>query len=108
MFLDILEQKLKWYGKTLNKVNTWTVKASQYDHCEDTYKKKKLSQRWTTVDGNDVQRDMYSSFLVMNTADDLKTIDKTRCEETFGNFLKLHDAEVIRLTGNKNLSSMAI
>ena len=31
-----------------------------------------------------------------------------KCNERFENFLKLHDVEVNRLKGNKNLSSIAI
>jgi len=107
MFLDILERKLNWYGKPLNRINIWTAKASQYDHSEDTCKKKKLSQRWTIVDGNIVQRDMYSSFLIMNVTDDMQTIDKARCDATFENFIKLHNAEVVRLNSNKKLSKIA-
>ena len=51
---------------------------------------------------------MYSAFLIMNIDSTLKSVDKIRCEETFKNFLMLHDNEVQRLTGNKNLSSIAI
>lgn len=45
LFLTILENKLKFEGATLNKVNTKTFKASQYNHIEDKYIKKPLSQR---------------------------------------------------------------
>ena len=33
---------------------------------------------------------------------------KEKCDETFENFLMLHNKEVARLKGNKNLSSIAI
>ena len=39
---------------------------------------------------------------------DLKRINKNKCNERFEKFLKLHDKEVERLTGQKNLSSIAI
>ena len=35
-------------------------------------------------------------------------VDKDKCKDRFENFLMLHDKEVLRLTGNKNLSSIAI
>jgi transposase len=108
MFLSILERKLNWYGKPLHKINTWKVKASQYNHVEDSHKKKKLSQRWNDIDGRKIQRDMYSAFLIMNTGKDLETIDAEKCKARYDNFVRLHDAEVIRLTGNRNLSSIAI
>ena len=55
-----------------------------------------------------VQRDMYSAFLIMNVDNDLKGINQQKCNERFDSFLKLHDIEVERLTGYKNLSSIAI
>jgi hypothetical protein len=108
MLLTIIDRKLKYYDKQLFKIDTWSVKASQYNHVEDNYKKKKLSQRWNEFDGIKVQRDMYSAFLIMNVNDDLKSINQQQCNKTFDNFLKLHNVEVQRLTGNKNLSSIAI
>ena len=51
---------------------------------------------------------MYSAFLIMNIADDLKNFDINKCKERFDNFYKLHNLEVNRLRGHKNLSSMAI
>lgn len=108
MLLTIINRKLYTYGKQLNKIDTWSVKASQYNHINNTYNKKKLSQRWNDIDSNKVQRDMYSAFLIMNVDKDLKSIDKDKCNARFDNFLILHNIEVKRLTGNKNLSSIAI
>ena len=51
---------------------------------------------------------MYSAFLIMNIADDLKSFDIDKCNERFENFYRLHNLEVERLTGKKNLSSIAI
>lgn len=108
MFLNILERKLLTVNLNLKKIDTWSVKASQYNHIEDSYKKKKLSARWNIIKGSKVQRDMYSAFLIMNVSEDLKSVDKNRCEETYKNFLKLHNEEIKRLIGNKNLSSIGI
>lgn len=51
---------------------------------------------------------MYSAFLIMNIDNDLKNFDINKCNERFDNFKKLHDKEINRLKGHKNLSSMAI
>ena len=51
---------------------------------------------------------MYSAFLIMNVSNDLKGVNQSKCNERFENFMKLHDIEVERLTGQKNLSSIAI
>lgn len=108
MLLGILDRKLSYYGKSLIKIDTWNARASQFNHFDGTYNKKKLSQRWNDFDGVMIQRDMYSAFLIMNVASDLKSFDMNKCNERFENFYRLHNLEVDRLTGHKNLSSIAI
>lgn len=108
MLLTIINRKLSYYGNKLVKINTWKARASQFNHFDQTYKKKKISQRWNDFNGIKVQRDMYSAFLIMNVNDDLKTFNIDKCNERFDNFYKLHNSEVKRLTGCKNLSSIAI
>ena len=58
--------------------------------------------------GVKVQRDMYSAFLIMNVNEDLKSFNIEKCNERFEKFYELHEEEVARLKGNKNLSSIAI
>ena len=108
MLLAIIDRKLSYYGKHLIKIDTWGAKASQFNHFDGTYNKKKLSQRWNDFNGIRVQRDLYSAFLIMNTAEDLKSFDIDKCNERFENFYRLHNLEVDRLAGHKNLSSISI
>lgn len=108
MLLEIIDRKLSYYGKNLIKIDTWSAKASQFNHFDGTYNKKRLSQRWNDFNGVKVQRDMYSAFLIMNTAEDLKSFDIDKCNDRFENFYKLHNLEVERLSGHKNLSSIGI
>lgn len=108
MLLEIINRKLSYYDKRLIKIDTWGAKASQFNHFDGTYNKKKLSQRWNDFNGIRVQRDLYSAFLIMNVADDLKSFDMNKCDERFENFYQLHNLEVERLTGHKNLSSIGI
>lgn len=108
MLLEIIDRKLSYYDRQLIKIDAWNAKASQYNHFDGTYHKKTLSQRWNYFDEIKVQRDLYSAFLIMNIADDLKSFDIDKCNERFENFYKLHNLEVERLTGHKNLSSIAI
>lgn len=44
----------------------------------------------------------------MNIATDLETFDIEKCKSRVDNFKRLHDIEVQRLSGHKNLSSIAI
>ena len=108
MLLKIINRKLSYFGKCLIRIDTVSAKASQFNHFDGTYGKKKLSQRWNDFNGIRVQRDLYSAFLIMNTAEDLKSFDINKCSERFENFYRLHNLEVERLTGQKNLSSIAI
>lgn len=108
MLLTIIDRKLKYFGEELIEINTYEAKASQFNHFDKTYTKKPLSQRWNDLNGTKVQRDMYSAFLIMNIEDDLKSFDIDKCNERFDNFYRLHNLEVNRLKGYKNLSSIAI
>ena len=108
MLFSIIERKLKYFGEQLIEINTSEAKASQFNHFDCTYTKKTLSERWNDFNGIKIQRDMYSAFLIMNIARDLKNFDIEKCNSRFNNFKKLHDIEVQRLTGHKNLSSIGI
>ena len=108
MLLTIIDRKLGYYGEKLIEINTFKAKASQFNHFDRTYTKKTLSQRWDDFNGIRIQRDLYSAFLIMNISDDLKNFNMDKCNERFENFYRLHNIEVGRLTGKKNLSSIAI
>ncbi|NLJ14905.1 MAG: transposase, partial [Ignavibacteria bacterium] len=110
MFLTILDNKLKWHGEQLLKVDTWKVKASQYNHIDDEYVKKELSERWNYFNNYKIQRDLYSAFLIMNVKGNLKEIDRDLCFKTFDNFKILHDKEIERIknSNDKLISSMGI
>ena len=108
MLISIIDRKLKLFGNEIIKINTRKAKASQFNHSNGEYRKKPLSKRWNNIDGNEVQRDMYSSFLIMNINQDLETYNLEKCNTRFNQFLELHEIEVQRLLGNKNLSSIGI
>lgn len=108
MLLEIIDRKLSYYGRHLIKIDTYNAKASQFNHFDSSYHKKTLSQRWNNFNGVKIQRDLYSAFLIMNIASDLKSFDINKCNERFENFYRLHNLEVKRLSGYKNLSSIAI
>ncbi len=100
----MIDTKLKYWGKDLIKVNTKEVKASQYNHLDGKYNKKKLSQRWNDFNGIKVQRDLYSAYLIQNVENDGKTINQEACKSGFKKFMELHDREIERL-GSIELTS---
>ena len=108
MLLTIIDRKLGYYGEKLIEINTLEAKASRFNHFDRRYTKKTISQRWDNFNGIRIQRDLYSAFLIMNISDDLKNFNMDKCNERFENFYRLHNIEVDRLTGKKNLSSIAI
>ena len=111
MFLTILKNKIESKGGLYIEVNTYKVKASQYNHLNGEYNKKKLSQRWNYFNYNNVdikvQRDLYSAYLIKNV-DGLETINNDKCINGFEKFLKYHNEEILRLEGLNNLSSIGI
>jgi hypothetical protein len=111
-FLVILKNKLKARGGLFIEINTREAKASQYNHLNHQYNKKKLSQRWNDFEYKGkqikIQRDLYSAFLIQNTNDDLKSFNNELCNSKFDNFIIMHNREINRLSNNKNLSSMGV
>ncbi len=112
MLMTIIKNKLKAKGGIFLEVNTFKVKASQYNHLNGEYNKKKLSQRWNYFNYNNedikIQRDLYSSYLIKNVNSDLETINNDKCIEGFEKFLEFHNIEIDRLQRLNNLSSMGI
>jgi len=109
--IEIINRKLNYDGLKILKINTQKVKASQYNHFTGEYNKKELKDRWNK--DIEIQRDMYSSFLIMNINDDLETINQDKCIETYDIFKMLHDKEInrlkeLKLQGYKLISSMGI
>ncbi|HGA1022332.1 TPA: hypothetical protein ACIQN7_002669 [Bacillus cereus] len=110
MLVEIINQKLKYSQQTIQKVNTITFRASQYNHVSNSYEKKKLHQRWSQIGNHLVQRDLYSAFLLMNSDETLKQTNQERCIETFDTFLILHNQhiEALQQTKKKYPLSMGI
>lgn len=91
LFLTELERKITTAGGTYEEVKTETFQASQYDHSTDKCTKIPLKQRTKMIDGQEVQRDLYSSFLIKNADDSLEHPDREKCKKEFLNFIEMHD-----------------
>jgi len=108
----ILRSKARTLGAIgVQEVDRNTYKASQYDHTDRTFRKKMLSERISVLSNGDVvQRDMYSAFLLMNADETLRAPDQQRCEDSYSRFKELQDREIdrIRHDGRRHLSSFGI
>ena len=97
-FLAILEQKAKRYNGQVVRVSTFATKASQFDHTDESYTKKKLSERFAKLsDGTVVQRDIYSAFLLAHLNKNLVTYNNQSIKKDFPQFLTLHEQTKKRL-----------
>ena len=109
LFVKTLERKVLNAGGSFKKVDTFSVKASQFNHLTETFTKKNLSKRWNTMpDGTKVQRDLYSAFLIQNVDATLKEVDVACCNQSYDSFLQLHNKEAQRLSALITPSSMGI
>ncbi|MDD6711164.1 MAG: hypothetical protein PUE27_03660 [Sharpea porci] len=100
-FQTAVERKFKATGGTYIEVPN-DYRASQYDHTADDYIKKKLSDRlYKLLDGTEVQRDWYSSFLLY--CYDFRTgdIDKDKCNAEFERCYSKEKALITWIKDNK-------
>ena len=88
-FLKILSQKLERQEKELIFVQPFVLKAAGFNHHTGTYQKTPRKKRWRIVDGQRVDKKLYSAFLLSNVAEDLKSFDLDRCSRRFPGFLEL-------------------
>ena len=112
MLLSILDMKLKSLGYDgIYRVDTWKFKASQYDHVSKDYQPKSLSKRTHNLANGDLlQRDLYSAFLLMNSDPTLQHPDQNACENSYSHFKSLHDEEIHSLLsdGKSHLLSFGL
>ena len=94
MWVSMLKYKAEYAGKNFIDANTWTIKASQLDHTTGEYNKVSLSTRTKEIDGNLVQRDLYSAFLLSCVTPNGETVDINEANRKFDRFVKHHDVAV--------------
>ena len=85
-------------GGNVIKVDTFETKASQFDHTDESYTKKKLSERMAHLSsGEVVQRDLYSAFLLEHIDTETLKYDIEALKAAFPAFLKMHENTKKRL-----------
>ena len=100
-FQAAVEKKFKVTGGRYMEVPS-NYRASQYDHTADDYIKKKLSDRfYKLMDGTEVQRDWYSSFLLYCYNDKTQSINKEKCISDFSDCYEKEKALITWIKVNK-------
>lgn len=110
MLIQILQQKCNSLGLPgVVKVPT-SVRASQYNHITKDYQKKPLGQRWNYLpDGKQIQRDLYSAFLLQHTNALHNGFVQDALEKDYDKFVTLHDGVISSLIhSQRTISSMGI
>ena len=98
MFISILNKKANRYGGSVIKVSTFETKASQFDHTDESYTKKRLSERMAHLSsGEVVQRDLYSAFLLEYIDTESLEYNTKALNSAFPAFLKMHENTKKRL-----------
>lgn len=98
MFISILSKKANRYGGSVIKVSTFEMKASQFDHTDESYTKKKLSERMARLRSGDiVQRDLYSAFLLEHIDTESLQYNMETLNSAFPAFLEMHENTKQRL-----------
>lgn len=101
MLVNILNNKLSYIDREICKVNTYETRLSQLNHLTGEYEKHELSDRWKVIGKYNVQRDLYSAFLLshMKTQNEM---DIDACYDDFDNFMLFHDAKIDELRKQKH------
>ncbi len=97
-FITILTNKAVRNGGSVIKVSTFETKASQFDHTDESYTKKKLSERMARLRSGDiVQRDLYSAFLLEHIDIESLQYNMEALNSAFPAFLEMHENTKHRL-----------
>lgn len=98
MLITMLKQKCQSRGlKGVKEVDTH-VRASQYNHQTDTCIEKALENRWNIMpDGERIQRDLYSAFLLQHCKQGLPEYNRKELKKEFGEELyRVFDREALQ------------
>ena len=97
-FITILTNKAVRNGGSVIKVSTFETKASQFDHTDESYTKKRLSERMARLhSGEVVQRDLYSAFLLEHIDIESLQYNMETLNSAFPAFLEMHENTKHRL-----------
>lgn len=100
LFVTLLKQKASLYGGKVIEIDTSSFKASQYDHIANEFHKVPLSQRFKTVGEIEVQRDLYSAFLICHSQKNGKKPRRKECIDHFDSFVTLQNRTIQEMKNN--------
>ena len=90
-----LKSKATQYEIPYYEIDIHQYRASQLHHDTGEYIKPALDERFKTIEGHQVQRDLYSAFLICHTDDTLTAPDFETCHLDFPHFVKMQDTLIL-------------
>ena len=92
-----LKTKATQYGIPYYEIDIHQYRASQLHHDTGEYSKPALNERFKTIEGYRVQRDLYSAFLICHTDDTLTVPDFKACHLDFPHFVEMQDTLILNM-----------
>ena len=92
-----LKLKATQYGIPYYEIDIYQYRASQLHHDTGEYSKPALNERFKMIEGHQVQRDLYSAFLVCHTDDTLTVPDFKACHLDFPHFVEMQDTLILNM-----------
>ena len=92
-----LKLKATQYGIPYYEIDIHQYRASQLHHDTGEYIKPALNERFKTIEGHQVQRDLYSAFLICHTDDTLTAPDFKACHLDFPHFVEMQDTLILNM-----------
>lgn len=96
-FIAELERKALLADIPYFEICTAKYKASQFHHDTGEYIKAPVEERYKEIEGKNVQRDLYSAFLIRHADNTLEKPDIPACERDFSNFVKLSNQKLAEM-----------
>ena len=92
-----LKAKATQYGIPYYEIDIRQYRASQLHHDTGEYSKPALNERFKIIEGYQVQRDLYSAFLICHTDDTLTAPDFKACHLDFPHFVEMQDTLILNM-----------
>ena len=99
-FQSELKRKAELMDIPVLEIDIKQYKASQLHHDTGEYIPAKLNERYKTIADHQVQRDLYSAFLIRHTDTSLRRPDFEACNKDFQHFVALQDALLSKMRAN--------
>ncbi|MDY3794782.1 MAG: hypothetical protein SO189_07505 [Erysipelotrichaceae bacterium] len=103
--IDIINTKLSYIDKQVNKVDCFKTCATKFNHVTGEFMDTDLNTRFVNINGNEIQRDLHSAFNLkyIIISKDKYDYDINAMNENFDSFISKHNELLDSLKNQKQL-----